>query len=220
MNTDQLLTAMRDVIQQDVGNRGLARDPHDNLLTACPGDFAAACRGIAETPNPAVCVVTGFFIPHGQPPACETDGPLGALFIAAALSRLRIPVLVVADASMERALEAGFDAAGLHAESSEVATAFIDRAANDLQWVETIVFPRKHPWTHLIALERVGPSHTTGEFTHITHADVDAERDVIFKDLEQNGELAEVIVVQGFQKVLEGRNGQNLYEGVIAAKAQ
>ena len=68
--------------------------------------------------------------------------------------------------------------------------------------------------------KRVGPSHTTGEFTHITHADVDAERDVIFKDLEQNGELAEVIVVQGFQKVLEGRNGQNLYEGVIAAKAQ
>jgi hypothetical protein len=40
--------------------------------------------------------------------------------------------------------------------------------------------------------------------------------------------LAEVIVVQGFHEVLEGHNGQgnprytdgNLYEGVIAAKAQ
>jgi hypothetical protein len=62
----------------------------------------------------------------------------------------------------------------------------------------------------------------------LTEADVDAERDVLFKDLKQTGELAEVIVVEGFHKVLEGRNGQgnpwhtdgNLYEGVIAAKEQ
>ena len=76
--------------------------------------------------------------------------------------------------------------------------------------------------------KRVGLSHTTGQFTHVTDADVDAERDVLFKDLEHTGDLAEVIVVQGFHEVLEGRNGQgnpwytdgNLYEGVIAAKAQ
>jgi len=76
--------------------------------------------------------------------------------------------------------------------------------------------------------KRVGLSRTTGQFTHLTDADVDAERDVLFKDLEQTGELAEVIVVQGFHKVLEGRNGQgnpwytdgNLYEGVIAPKAE
>jgi hypothetical protein len=76
--------------------------------------------------------------------------------------------------------------------------------------------------------KRVGLSRTTGQVTHLTDADVDAERDVLFKDLEQTGDLAEVIVVQGFHKVLEGRNGQgnpwytdgNLYEGVISAEAQ
>jgi hypothetical protein len=46
--------------------------------------------------------------------------------------------------------------------------------------------------------KRVGLSRTTAEFTHLTDANVDAERDVLFKDLEQTGELAEVIIVQGF----------------------
>jgi hypothetical protein len=71
--------------------------------------------------------------------------------------------------------------------------------------------------------KRVGLSHTTGEFTHVTAPDVDAERDLLFKDLEGTGDLAEVVVVQGFHKVLEGRNGEgnrwytdgDLYEGVI-----
>lgn len=71
--------------------------------------------------------------------------------------------------------------------------------------------------------KRVGLSHTTGEFTHVTAPDVDTERDLLFKDLEQTGDLAEVTVIQGFHKVLEGRNGQGnpwhtdgaLYQGVI-----
>ncbi|HMF13509.1 MAG TPA: LssY C-terminal domain-containing protein, partial [Gemmataceae bacterium] len=75
--------------------------------------------------------------------------------------------------------------------------------------------------------KRVGLSRTTGQFTHETAPDVDAERDLLFKDLEQTGDLAEVIVINGFHKVLEGRNGEgnpwytdgNLYEGVIKPNA-
>jgi hypothetical protein len=71
--------------------------------------------------------------------------------------------------------------------------------------------------------KRVGLSRTTGEFTHLTTPDVDTERDLLFKDLQQTGDLAEFIIVRGFHKVLEGRNGQgnrwytdgDLYEGVI-----
>ena len=48
MTTDEKLAAILAAVQTDPGNRGLARDPHDNLFTACPGDFAAACRSIAE----------------------------------------------------------------------------------------------------------------------------------------------------------------------------
>jgi hypothetical protein len=71
--------------------------------------------------------------------------------------------------------------------------------------------------------KRVGLSRTTGQITHETAPDVDAERDKLFDDLKKTGELAEFIIVPGFHKVREGRNGEgnpwhtdgDLYEGVI-----
>ena len=44
MTTDEKLAAILAAVQTDPGNRGLARDPHDNLFTATAGDFEAACR--------------------------------------------------------------------------------------------------------------------------------------------------------------------------------
>jgi hypothetical protein len=55
--------------------------------------------------------------------------------------------------------------------------------------------------------ERVGLSHTTGQITHHIAADVDKERDHLFADLKQTGQLVEDFVVDGFHKELEGRNG-------------
>lgn len=55
--------------------------------------------------------------------------------------------------------------------------------------------------------ERVGLSHTTGEITHHTAPDIDAERDKLFHDLKQTGDLSEVFIVTGFHKIREGRNG-------------
>ena len=74
--------------------------------------------------------------------------------------------------------------------------------------------------------ERVGLSHTTGQITHHIAADVDAERDHLFRDLEQTGDVAEVSVVNDFHKVREGRNGGGdpwrtdgrLFVGAIAIK--
>lgn len=54
---------------------------------------------------------------------------------------------------------------------------------------------------------RVGFSDTTGQITHHTAADIDAERDKLFRDLKQTGDLAEVYTIQGFHKILQGRNG-------------
>ena len=73
---------------------------------------------------------------------------------------------------------------------------------------------------------RVGFSDTTGQITHHIAPDIDAERDHLFQDLQQTGDLSETDVVEGFHKVLEGRNGGgdpwhtdgNLYLGVIAGK--
>jgi hypothetical protein len=73
--------------------------------------------------------------------------------------------------------------------------------------------------------ERVGFSRTTGQVTHVTAADVDAERDKLFHDLEGTGDLSEVQVIDGFHKELKGKNGGGdpwhtdgrLFLGVIAA---
>ena len=54
---------------------------------------------------------------------------------------------------------------------------------------------------------RVGFSDTTGQITHHTAADIDAERDKLFRDLKQTGDLSEVYTIPGFHKILQGRNG-------------
>ena len=55
--------------------------------------------------------------------------------------------------------------------------------------------------------ERVGLSYTTGQITHHIGPDVDAERDLILKELQQTGQVQEVLYLKGFHHELEGRNG-------------
>ncbi len=74
--------------------------------------------------------------------------------------------------------------------------------------------------------ERVGLSRTTGQVTHVTAPDVDAERDYLFRCLEQTGDLSERYSVTGFHKVRSGKNGGgdpwttdgDLYVGVIGVR--
>jgi hypothetical protein len=148
------LQRIRDIIQEDVGRRGLRTDPRRNLINAFPDDFANACRNLAETRDAHVAVVTGFFIPTAEPPAGETDGPLGALFLARALVPLGIKVCVVSDRFCESALAAGLARANLGG-GAELVT------LPDTGFVTQEVFGKLPPrLTHLIALERVGPNHT------------------------------------------------------------
>jgi D-glutamate cyclase len=147
--SDAALQDIRDLIQVDVNQRGLATDPDANLINAFPDDFAAACRSIAETPDAGLCVITGFTIADADPPAGETDGPLGALFLARALTPLGIRVALATDPFCYAALQAGVNAAGLGPSVP------ILRLNDDLDmWL----FSDLPPLTHLIALERVGPS--------------------------------------------------------------
>ena len=157
--SDALLREIRDLIQVDVNRRGLATDPEANLINACTDDFAAACRSIAETPNAGLCVVTGFYIADAEPPAAETDGPLGALFLARALRPLGIQVALVTDGWCQKALDAGLKACQLDTEVSVLAhrrvCSFIVYSDADDDWPGWGT-----PISHLIALERVGPGHT------------------------------------------------------------
>jgi len=55
--------------------------------------------------------------------------------------------------------------------------------------------------------ERVGLSHTTGQITHHTAANIDIERGKLFSDLQHTGALSEVYFVNGFHHIRQGRNG-------------
>lgn len=73
--------------------------------------------------------------------------------------------------------------------------------------------------------EHVGLSRTTGQITHVTAANVDAERDYLFQDLDKTGALAARYVVDDFHAIKEGKNGGgdpwhtdgNLFLGIIQA---
>jgi hypothetical protein len=183
--SDAILDRIREIIQRDVNNRGLARDPNDNLFTHCRDDFANACRSIAETPQPSIAIVTGFFIPHAQPPCGETDGPLGAIFLAQAGQALRIKVALATDSFCRGALEVGLQACDLEitvpilvlpAEASSFPRSAWERTfgrsaarpASEQDATRSVANVRSHAErgneegtffrpTHLIALERVGP---------------------------------------------------------------
>ena len=55
--------------------------------------------------------------------------------------------------------------------------------------------------------ESVGLSRTTGQVTHHIGPDVDAERDLIMKGLEESGWVTDSYFVEGFHKQCSGRNG-------------
>lgn len=157
-----LFPQLRDLIQHDVGQRGLARLPGRNLLTVCPDDLENASRSVAETHGANLAIVTGFFIPTAQPPAGETDGPLGALFLARALLPLGIRVRILTDAFAAPALQAGIRFADLRKEVPLIVLLPPKEAAalGPGMYRKRFLEQPGGPPTHLIALERVGPSHT------------------------------------------------------------
>lgn len=168
MNIFDKLRLIRDVIQQDVGNRGLARDPNDNLINACPDDFADVCHELAEHTDIQLGIVTGFFIPHATPPAGETDGPLGALFLARAFREMKLVALLATDPFGIAAFRAGIQEARLRQEVLTLPTDDgPDWYAGALDFFSNATLP-----THLVAIERVGPCYRDGRCYTMSGRDI------------------------------------------------
>ena len=156
MTTDEKLAAILAAVQTDPGNRGLARDPHDNLFMAYPGDFAAACRQIAEHADPSVQVVTGFYIATADPPCGETDGPLGAVFLARAFHHLSVNAWLHADPFCADSLDHGVTASGIDGQFVIRNKEVTPEGTLGGVWVKS-----PNGWAPInftIAVERVGPA--------------------------------------------------------------
>jgi hypothetical protein len=103
-------------------------------------------------------IVTGFFIPTATPPAMETDGPLGAVFLVRALAGLGIDCYIVSDVGCQSAILRGLERAG---QRPQFVQAYGDRAnpPEGLSPVSLGSTTTAITWrTHRIALERVGPA--------------------------------------------------------------
>jgi len=149
------------------------------------GQLQLAAEHLADQAT-SVAIVTGFVVNIGvdvgvgvggcgeQTPAAETDGPPGALYLARAMLALGIDVTLVSDEYGTPLLEAGCDHWQLGRErvccmpfendqpaSSARQTNHSEHSARSDAWVEW--FYDEGPGrsiSHLIAIERVGPSHT------------------------------------------------------------
>ncbi len=155
------LKAIQALIQEDINGRGLATDPKINLLTACPDDFRAACISVAEHPQPRLAIITGFFILAGQPPCAETDGPLGAVFLARALQPLGISCVLASDEFCAKAIQAGLNHAGLRKDVPLVVLPRAEQCGSmSVSEYQQYFLERAGHITHLLAIERAGPSHT------------------------------------------------------------
>jgi D-glutamate cyclase len=140
--------ALERLIHRDPGGRGLASFQHQGCFLDA-GQLAVAARSLAAARS--VGIVTGFCVVDAQPPAAETDGPPGALFLARALRTLNIDATLVSDRFASPLLRAGCAAFDMPEEIvCEVGPGDIDQ----------LLTGRGRPWTHLIAIERVGPNHT------------------------------------------------------------
>jgi hypothetical protein len=149
----ELIEELERLIRRDPAHRGLiASEPVFGPL--CEGHLAGAAVHLAEFAE-HVAIVTGFFVPHGELPAAETDGPLGSLLLAAALDAIGVEVSLITDEHCRGALTAAATAFRFPAER---VLAVADDSAAWLQ--EFYLEGRGRTLTHLIAVERVGPSHT------------------------------------------------------------
>ena len=151
------LQKVEQLIQQDAGDRGLARKTN-NLITCSQGGLERAVHALTDGFKAGVMIFTGFTIPNATPPAPETDGPPGALFLAHSLIELGYRPLLVTEANGLACLQAGLSHLGIQSKVAVMESPVQD----DPNYAEKILEKAEKlvgTINHLIAIEKCGPSH-------------------------------------------------------------
>jgi len=163
---------LEDLIQIDIGKRGLKTNPKRNLCSETKGHLGTASRLIAQKKNAVIGIVTGFYIPRADPPAIETDGPPGAMALARLFIDLGYHVIFFVDPLSKQAIVHGVNA--FMKKSDQVDVCLIDFPLNrnpmKFHQNDTRLLRKSANYTlfeilntldFLISIERVGPVHTS-----------------------------------------------------------
>lgn len=97
---------METMIHRDVG-RGM-----DGVFHATRGGLWGAASALAASASPRIGLITGFFVPGGDPPAAETDGPAGAALMALGLVGAGLSCRLATDTTCQPACRIALNAAG------------------------------------------------------------------------------------------------------------
>ena len=151
----------------------------ENVTMAPYSSLAGAVSSLVEK-GKRVVIVTGFYVPVGDPPATETDGPPGALTLAKGLRHLGMEVSLLSDEYTLSALKAGLRILDLSEKEVPVICFPMEHSDQDHssrrmnQGSESSISIRfardffHSLWgrdlTHLIYIERLGPNHTLESF--------------------------------------------------------
>jgi D-glutamate cyclase len=140
-----LIDRIETLIHRDVG-RGM-----DAVFKATQGGLFGAASALAASAAPRIGLITGFFVPGGDPPAAETDGPAGAALMAFGFTSAGLSCRLATDTICQSACRVALDAAGADSvpidavAPTETVDALIDLWRQDgINWI--------------IAIERCGPA--------------------------------------------------------------
>jgi hypothetical protein len=165
--------ALENIVHRDPARRGLASFRRQGLPLDA-GALSAAAVHLAEK-GTSVGIVTGFCARVDDNVTAETDGPPGALFLARALSALGIDVCLITDryalplVEMGRRMLPDDRCALVEFPFESEKSTDAGRAHNEApfnthtdRWVrEFFARGAGERLSHLISIERPGPSHTT-----------------------------------------------------------
>ncbi|BAZ12249.1 hypothetical protein NIES4071_40790 [Calothrix sp. NIES-4071] len=148
------IAQLQAICARDVG-RGIQA-----LVNVTQGELLGAASSIVNHSSPYVAIITGFFLPHTNPPVAETDGLIGSVQLAASLMHNGVMVRIVTDSYCFPAIKSAAVAAGVPCNVEfdivpvvpsthhEVITPILDA----WKCLET-------PITHVISIERPGPGY-------------------------------------------------------------
>lgn len=175
------------LVRRDPGGRGLASFRDSNGEPLLVGSLKKAADDLAQHGR-RIAIVTGFAIITDDGVVAETDGPPGSIYLAAMLRAVGQPVTLVTDRVGESVIRAGLSAAPMDDVPLLIAPSAMSndegREGVRAWWREQS--PTIEAWSHLIAVERVGPSYS-GVCHNMRGVSLDehtAPLDVLFEEPE------------------------------------
>jgi hypothetical protein len=149
-----VVAAIERAVARDVG-RG-----SEKLARHTAGSLHRAAVSLLDASRLDVSIITGFYVPAAEPPAAETDGPIGAVQLALAIQALGGRARILTDDSCVPVLAATVAAAGAEIPLDEAPVS----AAPDgyTEWENVLGERYRATLTHMVSIERVGPDWTGG----------------------------------------------------------